>query len=282
MANPITPHVSLAQKTKGLLRPHVERMLRRFPVSRLAFAERDAFAARLRALEVVEAGISRPNAAAQGEALHQTRNFRTAFPHDFLHAYQRGTLGYTYKGIPCLKSPIDLAIYTKLVWDLRPGSLIEIGSNRGGSALWFADQLAAVGLNCRIVSIDLQPPTNIADPRIEFRAGDAAQLGECLSQDRLTRLAHPWLIIEDSAHLYPVTKAAIRFFADAMRTGDVLVVEDGVIDDLGLTDEYDGGPNRAVAEFIAEFPGMYRVMEEYCDMFGTNATYNPNGYLVRL
>jgi cephalosporin hydroxylase len=79
-----------------------------------------------------------------------------------------------------------------------------------------------------------------------------------------------------------VTIAVIRFFADAMWTGDVLVVEDGVIDDLGLIDRYDGGPNRTVAELIAAFPKTFRVMEEYCDMFGTNATYNPNGYLARL
>ena len=209
------------------------------------------------------------------------RSFKTAFPTEFLHPYQAGTMGYTYKGIACLKDPIDLAIFTKLVWDLRPGTLIEIGSNRGGSALWFADQLSAVGLKCPVLSIDLQPP-DIADPRIEFLAGDAARLGECLSQFRLTPLAHPWLVVEDSAHLFSVTKAAIRFFADTMRTGDVLVVEDGVIDDLGLTVSYDGGPNRAVAEFIAADPGTFRVTKEYCDMFGTNATYNPNGYLVRL
>jgi cephalosporin hydroxylase len=45
------------------------------------------------------------------------RNFNTAFPPEFLRAFQAGTLGYTYKGIPCLKNPIDLAIYTKLIWD---------------------------------------------------------------------------------------------------------------------------------------------------------------------
>ena len=210
------------------------------------------------------------------------RNFKTAFPPEFLPAFQTGTLAYTYKGIACRKNPIDLAIYTKLIWDLRPGSLIEIGSKRGGSALWFADQLTAVGLDCPVLSIDLQPPGDIVDPRIEFLAGDAARLGECLSRDRLTRLAHPWLIVEDSAHLYPVTIAVIRFFADATRTDDVLVVEDGVIDDLGLIDRYHGGPNRAVAEFIAASPKTFRVMEEYCDMFGTNVTYNPNGYLARL
>src|SRR6516225_795516 len=142
------------------------------------------------------------------------RNFKTAFPPEFLPTFQTGTLAYSYNGIACLKNPIDLAIYTKLIWDLRPGSLIEIGSNRGGSALWFADQLVAVGLNCPVLSIDLQPPADIADTRIEFLAGDAARLGECLSRGRLTRLARPWLIIEDSAHVYPVTIAVIRFFAD--------------------------------------------------------------------
>jgi cephalosporin hydroxylase len=96
------------------------------------------------------------------------------------------------------------------------------------------------------------------------------------------RLVHPWLIVEDSAHLYSVTMAAIRFFAGVMRAHDILVIEDGVIDDLGLTGSYDGGPNRAVAEFIAVSPETFRVMEEYCDMFGINATYNPNGYLMRL
>jgi cephalosporin hydroxylase len=209
------------------------------------------------------------------------RNFKTAFPPEFLPAFQTGTLAYTYRGIACLKNPIDLAIYTKLIWDLRPGTLIEVGSNRGGSALWFADQLTAVRLECPVLSIDVQPPTDINDPRVEFLGGDAARLGECLSRDRLTRLAHPWLIVEDSAHLYAVTIAAIRFFADTMRAGDVLVVEDGVIDDLGLADAYDGGPNRAVAEFMAASPRTFRVLQEYCDMFGTNATYNPNGYLMR-
>jgi cephalosporin hydroxylase len=169
---------------------------------------------------------------------------------------------------------------------LRPGT-IEIGSNRGGSAPWFADHLTAAGLNCPVLSIDLQSPPDIADPRIEFLAGDAARLGECLSRDRLAQLEHPWLIIEDSAHHYSVTIATIRFFVGTMRTGDVLVIEDGVIedgviDDLGLTEAFSGGPNRAVAELIANFPDAFRVMEEYCDMFGANATYNPNGYLVRL
>jgi cephalosporin hydroxylase len=32
---------------------------------------------------------------------------------------------------------VDLAIYSKPIWDLRPGAPIEIGTHSGGSALWF-------------------------------------------------------------------------------------------------------------------------------------------------
>jgi cephalosporin hydroxylase len=194
---------------------------------------------------------------------------------------QAGTLAYTYKGVSCLKNPFDMAIYTKLIWDLRPKTLIEIGSNQGGGALWFADVLTAANLDCPVLSIDRVPPRGVVDPRIEFLAGDALQLGRVLTAARLASLPHPWLVVEDSAHLYDVTLAAIGFLAAAMSPGDVLVVEDGVIDDLGLSQSFQGGPNRAVAELLATSPPL-RMMTEYCDMFGVNATYNPNAYLRRV
>jgi cephalosporin hydroxylase len=210
------------------------------------------------------------------------RAFKTAFSQELLRAIQAGTLAYTYKGVRCLKDPFELAIYSKLIWDLRPASLIEIGTNQGGSALWFADGLSCAGLSSPVVSIDLAPPAGTRDPRVEFLRGDAARLGETLTPARLDRLPHPWLVVEDSSHHYDVTLAAIRFFDATMKPGDVLVVEDGVLDELGLTDQYEGGPNRAVAEFLTESPGRFRIMTEYCDMFGVNATYNPNAYLLRL
>src|SRR5260370_1280498 len=180
------------------------------------------------------------------------RSFTTAFPPELLHTVQAGTMAYTYKGVRCLKDPFDLAIYLKLIWDLKPQSLIEIGSNQGGGALWFADMLSIAGLACPVVSIDRVPPTGFTDPRIAFLAGDAARLGDTLAPEMRAALPHPWLVVEDSAHTYDITLAAICFFADAMQPGDVLVVEDGVLDDLGMSENYAGGPNRALAEFLAE------------------------------
>jgi cephalosporin hydroxylase len=210
------------------------------------------------------------------------RGFKTAFPPELLRSVQAGTMAYTYKGVRCLKDPFDQAIYLKLIWDMKPKSLIEIGSNQGGGALWFADMLSVAGLGCPVVSIDRVPPTAFTDPRVAFLAGDAARLGDTLTADLLAALPHPWLVVEDSAHTYDVTLAALRFFADATAAGDVVIIEDGVLDDLGMSEAYAGGPNRALAEFLDATPGVFRVLTQYCDMFGVNATYNPNGYLLRL
>ena len=61
------------------------------------------------------------------------RPFQVALPLDFLEAYQGGVLAYTYRGIPCLKSPLDLAIYMRALWDEKPRTIIEIGSKLGAA-----------------------------------------------------------------------------------------------------------------------------------------------------
>ena len=80
--------------------------------------------------------------------------------------------------------------------------------------------------------------------------------------------------------------AVVVFFGDPESRGlkeDALhlAMEDGVLDELGLKERYGGGPNQAIAEFFESHPGLFEIGTEYCDMFGPNATYNPNGYLKR-
>ena len=42
---------------------------------------------------------------------------------------------YTYRGVPMLKNPFDLALYLLLLRRLKPRTVIEIGSKSGGSGL---------------------------------------------------------------------------------------------------------------------------------------------------
>jgi cephalosporin hydroxylase len=210
------------------------------------------------------------------------RSFRSAFDKAFLDSMQAGVLSYTYKGVLCRKCPLDMAIYTKLIWDLQPRTLIEIGTLKGGSALWLADVLTAAGIEANVVSIDFNCQSEVVDPRIEFLEGDVHDLGQVLTKTKLAALPRPLLVIEDSAHTYTSTLAALRFFDRVLRPGEVLVIEDGVLDELGLSEKYDGGPNRAIAEFWAGASDRFELMTEYCDTYGVNASYNPNAFLRRL
>ena len=213
------------------------------------------------------------------------RSFDTELPTGLLSRVQRGTLRTTYRGIPFWKSPFDIALYLQLLSKLSPGTVIEIGTKFGGSALWFADMMTAQGTeSAGVLSVDIAPTATISDPRITFLRGDAKQLGDVLRPELLNRCARPFLVIEDSSHMYAESAAALEFFHPVLRTGDYMVVEDGIVSQLPgeRYREYDDGPNRAVADFLGSHAGDYEIDIDLCDRFGRNATYNPNGWLKRL
>ena len=71
----------------------------------------------------------------------------------------------------------------------------------------------------------------------------------------------------------------LKFFDPHMRSDGYLVVEDGNLSDMGDHEQRDGGPARAVSQFLMEAGGRYAIDESYCDLYGHNVTSNPNGYL---
>ena len=207
-------------------------------------------------------------------------SYQSAFPPPFLASYQKGVMKYTYRDHLCLKSPIDLALYLRLLWKIKPATIIEIGSQRGGGALWFADMAAVYGLVAKVVSVDLASPA-LRDSRIEFLTGDVERLGDCLAPEYLATLLRPWFVVEDSSHTYSGVTAALEFFSTRMAQGEMIVIEDGILDELDIPDIYHGGPNRALADFMQAHPESFHIDRESCDFYGINATYSPNGFLIK-
>jgi len=205
----------------------------------------------------------------------------SAVPYDLLMEIQKGVMEYRYRGIATLKNPFDLAIYPLLLEELRPRTLIELGSHMGGSALWFADLAARLGFSMQVYSIDLEKVAGVSQEGITFLQGDARRLGDVLDDRLLGGLAHPWLVIEDADHHYETTLAALRFFDRWLLAGDYIVVEDGILSDMRVADLYEGGPARAIDTFLGESGARYSIDRRYCDYFGRNVTWNVNGYLRR-
>jgi cephalosporin hydroxylase len=198
-----------------------------------------------------------------------------------LDSIQRGHLNYTYKGIPTLKNPFDWALYPMLLWEVRPQTIIEVGSNRGGSALWLADTMHAFRLPVQVHSIDLNPVTDLAAPDVTFHRGDATRLDDILSPEFMHQLPRPLLVIEDADHQRDTSLAVLSFFHQWLQPGEYIIIEDGIVTELGLAESFGGGPQVALAAFLDKHAGYYDIDARYCDFFGKNVTYAVNGFLRR-
>ncbi|GFE77059.1 CmcI family methyltransferase [Novosphingobium sp. TCA1] len=234
-------------------------------------------AARFKAGNAVPVDLHRNVHAVRG------RHFRVDLPAATLDSIQRGTLRTRYKGLRLAKNPFDLALYTSLLDSLRPATIIEVGTSEGGSAVWLADQCRALGLDTtQILTIDLSPP-DLDLPNITCFSGNADAPEATFPGSAIATAPHPWLVIEDSAHTFEATLKVLDFFDPQLVSGDMIVVEDGVVADIEGPHyrAFEDGPNRAVAEFLKHTGDRYRIDEDLCDFYGHNLTYAPNAWLLR-
>lgn len=188
-----------------------------------------------------------------------------------------------WEGVPTLKSVQDLWLYQDIIWDVRPSVILEFGAHRGGSALWFARVLDAVGTG-RIISVELDPsridPRPRSHPRIEFRGGRSTdpdllqELGELRKAD-----PEPWFVILDSDHAFENVLAELEGITPLLRPGDRVIVEDSNINGHPVLPGWGPGPFEAIAEFERRHPDAYSHDLERERMFGW--TMAPNGFLVR-
>ncbi len=158
----------------------------------------------------------------------------------------------TYKGRTLAKMPEDLRTYQHVIERTRPDLIIELGTYDGGSALWFADQLQVLcdvqGLS--VITVEKHPRVKIEDPRVlEYRGVDLADKGVI---DEIGYLAanRRVMVVEDSAHTYESTLAALNGYGEMVSLDCYFVVEDGVVDEPRLTIWNGGGVQPAITDFL--------------------------------
>lgn len=195
-----------------------------------------------------------------------------------LAGIDKGHHKMTYKGVNCAKCPFDYVMYQMIISEIKPDLIIEIGANEGGSALYMADllKLQGKGVLHTIDIADRVHPLARAHERITFFGNGWDNYDLDLAKGYETVL-----VIEDSSHTYQNTLDAIRRFAPVVTPGSYLIVEDGIIDELGLTAEFDGGPVKAIKEFLPAH-NEFQLDTYWSDFFGKNATFNTIGYLKKI
>ena len=171
----------------------------------------------------------------------------------------------SYAGIPLSKFPEDLRLYEHILWARRPQVVIEIGIQHGASSLWFRDRLrtlAAYGLLARpwVIGVDVE----VGGARANLDSVDARRDGS--SSSRAT-FADPKLaarvaamvpagaecfVVEDSAHVYETTLAALEGFSALIAPGGFFIVEDGCVDieEMRLEEGWPRGVLPAVSDWL--------------------------------
>ena len=196
-----------------------------------------------------------------------------------------------YRGIPIMKSPSDLFAYHMIIQECRPDVIVEIGTGKGGSALYFLDQLRLAGGIC-VVTID---DGSHGYPVLDGGTGLLSQQGlvfvhgESTSQDVSNTvraiLTPPQsdlppakvMVIIDGDHHEGVVSEELKLYAPLVTVGQYLVCED--TNASLVTDHYpDGGPAEAVRRFLETTDEFW--VDERHERIGLS--FNPGGFLKRV
>lgn len=209
----------------------------------------------------------------------EQRSYSSALDRAAMKSIQNAGHNFSYRGVPMIKNPFDYALYPLLLWKHKPGTIIEIGSKSGGSALWFGDTCDNFRLDCHVYSIDIVRVDSVSHPRVTFLEGNGRDLGSVLTPEFLKSVKRPLLVIEDADHTYETSGAVLKFFHEHLAPSDYIVIEDGIISDLENDAACNSGPHRAIKEHVALHPGEYEIDQDLADFFGYNFTWCSNGFL---
>jgi cephalosporin hydroxylase len=203
----------------------------------------------------------------------------------------------SYAGLRLSKFPEDLRAYEHLLWMDAPDTVIEIGTQFGGSALWFRDRLQAlraygrIAGDTRVVTLDIDQSSArealaSADPEyareITLVEGDVCEPATSDSVADLVGEGGRCLVVEDSAHTHTTTTAALRGFARFVPPGGFFVVEDGCVDIEAMRprDDWPRGVLPAIEDWLETPDGADFVVRRDLELYGVSC--HPHGFLQRV
>ncbi len=200
----------------------------------------------------------------------------------------------TWKGIVMQKGFFALSVYPMLISELQPKTVIELGSCSGASAVWLADHLQIFGIEGQVYSMDINlsflDERAKADTRIQFIQGDCNQIEDVLTREFLSKLPHPWFVIED-AHVNTIG-IMDHLHNHGLQSGDYVIIEDTNL----YMWEYWGDKGWQVEHEVKEMPNLlsslrawlqsheedYRIDSYLQDLYGYNVSKSWNSLFKRV
>jgi len=170
---------------------------------------------------------------------------------------------FSWFGRPVIQLPEDLITLQEQIWETKPTVIIETGVAHGGSLVFHAGVLQALGCG-RVIGIDIEVRDHNRSAIEEHPLGSMIELVIGSSTDpaivaQVAGMLSPddrVMVILDSNHTYAHVRDELAAYAPLVTSGQWLVATDGVMNTVhdvpraGENWETDN-PSRAAQEFAA-------------------------------
>ena len=186
----------------------------------------------------------------------------------------------TWLGKPIWQNIADIWTIQETIVLGEVDLIVECGTNRGGSAFFYASLFDNLGKG-HVITIDVEQLSDIVHPRIEYIHGSSTA-PEVLDtvRRRISELApRRILVVLDSDHAAGHVLDELRLYADIVPVGDYMHVQDGVIDELPIFSDTRPGPLKAIETFLSE-DSRFTEDERLSNRFILN--HSPRGWLKRV
>jgi cephalosporin hydroxylase len=203
----------------------------------------------------------------------------------FFRQYYRKRIHRTtyWFGVPIQQTPTDMWMIQQIIAELRPDFLIETGTFKGGSALYYASVVQGLGLPTRIITVDIENKLDRALEMAVFRDRVIPLVGDSIGPDTVRRIGdivggRPAMVLLDSWHRKDHVLKELEMYAAFVPVGGYMIVFDTDLNGHPVRPEYGPGPMEAVEEFL-KTDGRF-VSDAARERF--LLTMCPKGYLKRI
>lgn len=184
----------------------------------------------------------------------------------------------TWLGLPIWQPLPDIWTIQETIAQVKPTLLIETGTNRGGSSMFYAHLMDLMGRG-HVVTVDVEQMHNLSHPRITYLYGSSVAPHIVQVIKELAAQANgPVMVILDSDHSHKHVLAEMEAYAPLVTPGSYCLVQDGHIDEMKKFARYQPGPLPAIDEFLAKH-SEFEIDQPKCDKY--LITYHPKGWLKR-
>jgi cephalosporin hydroxylase len=198
-------------------------------------------------------------------------------------AYSGGGFRKTHwLGVPIQKLPSDLWMYHEIIWETKPDLIIETGTFRGGSALFFANLFDLMGTDGRVITVDVNRCSEgyPRHPRIQFITQSSTTPETVALIRSEIRPGDQVMVILDSDHSELHVRKELDLYSPLVSPGCYLVVEDTNVNGHPVFRGHGPGPMEALIDFLAGSSGCNFASDlARVEKFGF--TFHPRGWLRR-